>query len=150
MITNNTIQFPESLRPEAETKQKEEIIFHLFCAPVALLFLIGAFTYQCILIPTVGQLSFCIIVMAISLLILKRSSRALLQAFKHQPDGLSSYPNSCAKMRLSHYGQILLIVVITVSGGLLLNACCSDLDKQEKQRKKIEQLFRINPDTENL
>lgn len=149
MAAKTTIQSPESLRLEAETNQKEKIILHLFCAPVALLLLIGAFTYQCVLIPTVGQLAFCIIVIAISIFILKRSGRALLHSFKQQSDGQSSGYISCIKSFLSHYFLILFIAVVTISIGLLLNVCFPDLNKQEKQIKEIEQLFGINPNMEN-
>lgn len=150
MKVSATTQFPESLRFETETKRKKRVIFHLLCVPVDLLFLIGAFTYRFVLIPTIGQLAFGLVAIAIALILLKSSGRSLLYALKQQSDDVLTHPSSRAKMLISYYRQILLIAVITVSGGLFLNAYYPDFDKQEKQMKKIEQLFRINLNTKNF
>ena len=82
MATNTPLQSPESSRPEAMTNQKERFILHLFCVPVALLFLIGAFTYRWVLSPTVGQIAFGLTAMAITIIVMKRIGRKLLYAFK--------------------------------------------------------------------
>ena len=140
-------QSPESMRLEADTRQKEKIVFHLFYMPLTLLFLTGAFTYQCVLIPTVGQIAFGLATMAITLLVLKRIGRKLLYAFKQQPDDAPSQPT---KSLLSYYSILLLIAAITVATGLFLNAHYSDLDKQTEQINEMEQLFSINHDTENI
>ena len=140
MATNTTLQSPESSRPKAVTNQKERLVLHLFCAPVALLFLIGAFTYRWVLIPTAGQISFGLAAMAITLLVLKRIGRKLLYAFKQQPDDDTS---QLTKRLLSYYGVLLIITVMTITIGSYLNTHYPDLDKQEKQTHKTEKLFSI-------
>ncbi|MDE6856630.1 MAG: hypothetical protein K2J34_09220 [Muribaculaceae bacterium] len=140
MATNTTLQSPESSRPEAVTNQKERLVLHLFCAPVALLFLIGAFTYRWVLIPTVGQIAFGLAAIAITLLVLKRIGRKLLYAFKQQPDDDTS---QLTKSLLSYYGVLLIITVMTITIGSYLNTHYPDLDKQEKQTFETEKLFSI-------
>ena len=140
MATNTTLQSPESSRPEAVTNQKERLVLHLFCVPVALLFLIGAFTYRWVLIPTVGQIAFGLAAMAITLLVMKRIGRKLLYAFKQQPDDDTS---RLTKSLLSYYGVLLIITVMTITIGSYLNTHYPDLDKQEKQTFETEKLFSI-------
>ena len=140
MATNTTLQSPESSRPEAVTNQKERLVLHLFCAPVALLFLIGAFTYRWVLIPTVGQIAFSLAAMAITLIVLKRIGRKLLSAFKQQPDDDTT---QLTKRLLSYYGVLLIITVMTITIGSYLNTHYPDLDKQEKQTFETEKLFSI-------
>ena len=140
MATNTILQSPESSRPEAVTNQKERLILHLFCAPVALLFLIGAFTYRWILIPTAGQIAFGLAAMAITLLVMKRIGRKILSAFKQQPDDDTS---QLTKRLLSYYGVLLIITVMTITIGSYLNTHYPDLDKQEKQTYETEKLFSI-------
>ena len=141
MKANTTLQSPESSRPEAMTNQKERLVLHLFCAPVALLFLIGAFTYRWVLIPTAGQISFGLAAMAITLLVIKRIGRKLLFAFKQQPDDDTS---RLTKRLLSYYGIYLLIAALTVAAGLFLNASYPDFDKQARDKAAIEQMFNSN------
>lgn len=143
MATNTTLQSPESSRPEAVTNQKERLVLHLFCAPVALLFLIGAFTYRWVLIPTVGQIAFCLAAMAITLLVMKRIGRKLLYAFKQQPDDDTS---QLTKSLLSYYGVLLIITVMTITIGSYLNTHYPDLDKQARDKAAIEQIYNNNPD----
>ena len=140
MATNTTLQSPESSRPEAVTNQKERLVLHLFCVPVALLFLIGAFTYRWVLIPTAGQIAFGLAAMAITLLVIKRIGRKLLSAFKQQPDDDTS---QLTKRLLSYYGVLLIITVMTITIGSYLNTHYPDLDKQEKQTFETEKLFSI-------
>ena len=140
MATNTTLQSPESSRPEAVTNQKERLVLHLFCAPVALLFLIGAFTYRWVLIPTVGQIAFGLAAMAITLLVIKRIGRKLLSAFKQQPDDDTA---RLTKSLLSYYGVLLIIAVMTITIGSYLNTHYPDLDKQEKQTFETKKLFSI-------
>ena len=140
MEMNTTLQSPESSRPEAVTNQKERLVLHLFCAPVALLFLIGAFTYRWVLIPTVGQIAFSLAAMAITLIVIKRIGRKLLSAFKQQPDDDTS---QLTKRLLSYYGVLLIITVMTITIGSYLNTHYPDLDKQEKQTFETEKLFSI-------
>ncbi|MBD5262456.1 MAG: SoxR reducing system RseC family protein [Bacteroides sp.] len=139
-------QSPESMRLEADTRQKEKIVFHLFYMPLTLLFLIGAFTYQCVLIPTVGQIAFGLATMAITLLVLKRIGRKLLFAFKQQPDDDTT---QLTKSLLSYYGIFLLIAALTVAAGLFLNASYPDFDKQALDKAAIEQIYNNNPDKGN-
>ena len=140
MKANTTLQSPESSRPKAVTNQKERLVLHLFCAPVALLFLIGAFTYRWVLIPTAGQISFGLAAMAITLLVIKRIGRKLLYAFKQQSDDDTS---QLTKRLLSYYGVLLTIAVITITIGSYLNTHYPDLHKQEKQTHETEKLFSI-------
>ena len=140
MEMNTTLQSPESSRPEAVTNQKERLVLHLFCAPVALLFLIGAFTYRWVLIPTVGQIAFGLTAMAITIIVMKRIGRKLLSAFKQQPDDDTS---QLTKRLLSYYGVLLIITVMTITIGSYLNTHYPDLDKQEKQTFETEKLFSI-------
>ena len=145
MATNTTLQSPESSRPEAVTNQKERLILHLFCAPVALLFLIGVFTYRWVLIPTVGQIAFGLTAMAITIIVMKRIGRKLLYAFKQQPDDDTS---RLTKSRLSYYGVLLIIAVMTLTIGSYLNTHYPDLDKQARDKAPIEQMFNssnLNP-----
>ena len=125
------------------TNQKERLVLHLFCAPVALLFLIGAFTYRWVLIPTVGQIAFCLAAMAITLLVMKRIGRKLLYAFKQQPDDDTS---QLTKSLLSYYGVLLIITVMTITIGSYLNTHYPDLDKQARDKAAIEQIYNNNPD----
>ena len=141
MATNTTLQSPESSRLEAVTNQKERLILHLFCAPVALLFLIGAFTYRWVLIPTVGQIAFGLAAIAITLLVLKRIGRKLLSAFKQRPDDDTA---RLTKSLLSYYGIFLLIAALTVAAGLFLNASYPDFDKQARDKAPIDQMFNSN------
>ena len=140
MATNTTLQSPESSSPEAVTNQRERLVLHLFCAPVALLFLIGVFTYRWVLIPTAGQIAFCLAAMAITLLVMKRIGRKLLYAFKQQPDDDTA---RLTKSLLSYYGVLLIIAVMTITIGSYLNTHYPDLDKQEKQTHETEKLFSI-------
>lgn len=140
MATNTILQSPESSRPEAVTNQKERLVLHLFCAPVALLFLIGAFTYRWVLIPTAGQIAFGLAAMAITLLVMKRIGRKLLSAFKQRPDDDTA---RLTKSLLSYYGVLLIITVMTITIGSYLNTHYPDLDKQEKQTFETEKLFSI-------
>lgn len=145
MATNTTLQSPESSRPEAVTNQKERLVLHLFCAPVALLFLIGAFTYRWVLIPTVGQIAFGLTAMAITIIVMKRIGRKLLSAFKQRPDDDTS---RLTKSLISYYGIFLIIAAITVATGLFLNTHFPDLDKQARDKAPIEQMFNssnLNP-----
>lgn len=143
MATNTTLQSPESSRPEAVINQKERLVLHLFCAPVALLFLIGAFTYRWVLIPTVGQIAFSLAAMAITLIVIKRIGRKLLSAFKQQPDDDTS---QLTKRLLSYYGVLLIITVMTITIGSYLNTHYPDLDKQARDKAAIEQIYNNNPD----
>ena len=140
MATNTILQSPESSRPEAVTNQKERLVLHLFCVPVALLFLIGAFTYRWVLIPTVGQIAFGLAAMAITIIVVKRIGRKLLYAFKQQPDDDTA---RLTKSLLSYYGVLLIIAVMTITIGSYLNTHYPDLDKQEKQTHETEKLFHI-------
>ncbi|MBD5286006.1 MAG: SoxR reducing system RseC family protein [Bacteroides sp.] len=140
MATNTTLQSPESSRPEAVTNQKERLVLHLFCVPVALLFLIGAFTYRWVLIPTAGQIAFGLAAMAITIIVMKRIGRKLLYAFKQQPDDDTS---QLTKRLLSYYGVLLIIAVMTITIGSYLNTHYPDLDKQEKQTHETEKLSHI-------
>ena len=136
-------QSPESMRLEADTRQKEKIVFHLFYMPLTLLFLTGAFTYQCVLIPTVGQIAFGLATMAITLLVLKRIGRKLLYAFKQSTGASQPHPVSLTKRLLSYYGVLLTIAVMTITIGSYFNTHYPDLDKQEKQTHETEKLFSI-------
>ena len=136
-------QSPESMRLEADTRQKEKIVFHLFYMPLTLLFLIGAFTYQCVLIPTAGQIAFGLAAMVIALLVLKRIGRKLLYAFKQSTGASQPHPVSHTKRLLSYYGVLLTIAVITITIGSYFNTHYPDLDKQEKQTHETEKLFSI-------
>ncbi|MDE5846200.1 MAG: hypothetical protein K2H71_02495 [Muribaculaceae bacterium] len=137
---------PESMRLEADTRQKEKIVFHLFYMPLTLLFLIGAFTYQCVLIPTAGQIAFGLVAMAITIIVVKRIGRKLLYAFKQRPDDDTS---RLTKRLLSYYGIFLLIAALTVAAGLFLNASYPDFDKQARDKAAIEQLFSIHSNKAN-
>ena len=143
MATNTTLQSPESSRPEAVINQKERLVLHLFCAPVALLFLIGAFTYRWVLIPTVGQIAFGLTAMAITIIVVKRIGCQLLSAFKQSTGASQPHPISLTKRLLSYYGVLLIIAVMTITTGSYLNTHYPDLDKQEKQTHEIEKLFSI-------
>ncbi|MDE5846167.1 MAG: hypothetical protein K2H71_02325 [Muribaculaceae bacterium] len=140
MATNTTLQSPESSRPEVVINQKERLVLHLFCAPVALLFLIGVFTYRWVLIPTAGQIAFGLAAMAITIIVMKRIGRKLLYAFKQQPDDDTS---RLTKRLLSYYGVLLTIAVMTITIGSYLNTHYLDLDKQEKQTYETGKLFSI-------
>ena len=136
-------QSTESMRLEADTRQKEKIVFHLFYMPLTLLFLIGAFTYQCVLIPTAGQIAFGLAAMVIALLVLKRIGRKLLYAFKQSTGASQPHPVSLTNRLLSYYGVLLTIAVITITIGSYLNTHYPDLHKQEKQTHETEKLFSI-------
>ncbi|MDE6192606.1 MAG: hypothetical protein K2M83_01305 [Muribaculaceae bacterium] len=140
METKTILQSPESSRPEAVINQKERLVMHLFCTPVALLFLIGAFTYRWVLIPTVGQIAFGLAAMAITIIVMKRIGRKLLSAFKQQPDDDTS---QLTKRLLSYYGVLLIIAVMTITIGSYLNTHYPDLDKQEKQMHETGELLSI-------
>ena len=143
MEINTILQSPESSRPEAVTNQKERLVLHLFCAPVALLFLIGAFTYRWVLIPTVGQIAFSLAAMAITIIVMKRIGRKLLYAFKQSTGASQPHPISLTKRLLSYYGVLLIITVMTITIGSYLNTHYPDLDKQEKQTYETGKLFSI-------
>ena len=83
------------------SEQKNRIVFHLFYTPVALLVFIGSFIYQCVVIPTADQIIFCMVVMGISVLILKKTGRIIYCTLRNEEVSESTVPNSAHTQSLT-------------------------------------------------
>lgn len=129
--------------PKPPSKKIDRIVAHLFVAPMALLVFIGTFGYQCVVIPTVGKLLFCLVAMSISVCILKRSGRRLYPTLKNEKYSTTVSRNSSKKI-VVYYTGFLIIVLLTVTAGSYLNTHYLDVDKATQNRTHFEKIFRMN------
>lgn len=111
---------------------RNRIVFHLFYAPMALLVFIGVFIHQCVVIPTVCQLLFCITMMSLCFFILNRGGCIVFHSLKEEDNQETSFVKSgIRKKLLAYYTVFLLIVLLTIVSGAYLNTYYLDKDKAD-------------------
>lgn len=125
---------------------RNRIVFHLFYAPMALLVFIGVFIHQCVIIPTVCQLLFCITMMCLSIFILNRGGCIVFRTLKEEDNHKTSFVKSgIRKKLLAYYTSFLLIAFLTIVSGAYLNTRYLDKGKAESNWMHFEQILRISP-----
>ena len=130
----------------ASKNHRNEIVFHLFYTPMALLVFIGVFIHQCVVIPTIGQLLFCITMMSLCFFILNRGGCIVFRSLKEEDNQEISFMKSgIRKKLLAYYTAFLLIILLTIVSGAYLNTHYLDKDKADSNWMHFERILRISP-----
>lgn len=139
---NFSCSIVDGARDQFPSKKHDRIVFHLCIAPMALLCFIGTFAFTCAVIPTVGQLLFCLAVMCLSVFIIERCGRQLYPTLKELE--ANAIHKTMTKELLGYYAIFLIIVLLTMVSGSYLNTHYLDEDKAVQNQTHFERIFIIN------